>query len=245
MRQVRRNGLITAVVAGGALAITGYAQADSGADAQTTGSPGLISGNAVQLPVDLPVNLCGNTVNVVGLLNPAMGNACTNKSAEHPHPQSQGRGRAVSPASHSSAGGAHEGRTDAVSHVTGSAGVLSGNGLQLPVELPVNASGNTVSVVGIGNPAFGNTAVNESAALPPAPEPEQPRPVEPEVAPPAPPALPSTPQQPVPPAEVPERPGSGLAHTGAEGIGYAVPASAALLFGGVLLYRRSRSATGS
>ncbi|MFD3491170.1 chaplin family protein [Streptomyces sp. NPDC058690] len=43
-----------------------------------TGSPGLLSGNVVQAPVDIPVNVCGNTVNVIGVLNPAAGNACVN-----------------------------------------------------------------------------------------------------------------------------------------------------------------------
>ncbi|MFE5113455.1 chaplin, partial [Streptomyces sp. NPDC056663] len=32
----------------------------------------------VQAPVDIPVNVCGNTVNVIGVLNPAAGNACIN-----------------------------------------------------------------------------------------------------------------------------------------------------------------------
>ncbi|MFF3906511.1 chaplin [Streptomyces sp. NPDC001848] len=43
-----------------------------------TGSGGLLSGNVVQVPVDIPVNACGNTVNVIGLLNPTAGNACVN-----------------------------------------------------------------------------------------------------------------------------------------------------------------------
>ena len=42
------------------------------------GSPGVLSGNTVQVPVHVPVNVCGNTVNVVGLLNPAFGNHCAN-----------------------------------------------------------------------------------------------------------------------------------------------------------------------
>ncbi|CAG8559080.1 12529_t:CDS:2 [Ambispora leptoticha] len=36
--------------------------------------PGVVSGNIVQVPVEVPVSICGNTVNVVGLLNPAHGN---------------------------------------------------------------------------------------------------------------------------------------------------------------------------
>jgi uncharacterized repeat protein (TIGR01451 family) len=43
-----------------------------------TDSGGLLSGNVVQVPVDIPVNACGNSVNVIGLLNPAAGNACVN-----------------------------------------------------------------------------------------------------------------------------------------------------------------------
>ncbi|WP_406508095.1 chaplin [Streptomyces sp. NBC_00212] len=42
-------------------------------------SPGVLSGNLVQVPVHVPVNLCGNTVSVIGLLNPAFGNPCVNK----------------------------------------------------------------------------------------------------------------------------------------------------------------------
>ncbi|WP_329294077.1 chaplin [Streptomyces sp. NBC_01455] len=41
------------------------------------GSPGLLSGNVIQIPVDLGLNLCGD-VDVVGLLNPATGSACAN-----------------------------------------------------------------------------------------------------------------------------------------------------------------------
>ena len=82
MRQMRRSGLATLLVTGGALALSaGAAHADSGAEGAAVGSPGVGSGNTLQLPVHVPVNLCGNTVNVVGLLNPAMGNSCANTSA--------------------------------------------------------------------------------------------------------------------------------------------------------------------
>ena len=63
-----------AVVIGGA----GLALADAGADAAAIGSPGVLSGNVVQVPIHIPVNVCGNTVNVIGLLNPAFGNTCVN-----------------------------------------------------------------------------------------------------------------------------------------------------------------------
>ncbi|MEV7091044.1 chaplin [Streptomyces sp. NPDC093085] len=69
----------SAVLAGGA----GMAAADAGAEAAAIGSPGVLSGNVVQVPVHLGLNLCGNTVDVVGLLNPAFGNKCANLSGGH------------------------------------------------------------------------------------------------------------------------------------------------------------------
>jgi hypothetical protein len=41
-------------------------------------SPGVLSGNVLQVPVHIPVNVCGNTVDIIGLLNPAFGNECEN-----------------------------------------------------------------------------------------------------------------------------------------------------------------------
>ncbi|MFI0811132.1 chaplin [Streptomyces echinatus] len=69
-----------AVVAGVILALSGAASAfaDSGAEAAAVGSPGVGSGNAVEVPVHLPVNACGDTVDVIALLNPAFANGCAN-----------------------------------------------------------------------------------------------------------------------------------------------------------------------
>lgn len=72
-----------ALVAAGAVALalgagTGAAFADSGAGATADGSPGVLSGNVVQVPIHLPVNACGLSVNVIALLNPALGDACAN-----------------------------------------------------------------------------------------------------------------------------------------------------------------------
>ncbi|MFG2530781.1 chaplin [Streptomyces sp. NPDC048516] len=69
-----------AAVAGGVvLAGAGLAVADSGAQGAALNSPGVVSGNTVQVPVHVPVNACGNTVSVIGLLNPAFGAGCVNK----------------------------------------------------------------------------------------------------------------------------------------------------------------------
>ncbi|MEU3960764.1 chaplin ChpH [Streptomyces buecherae] len=61
------------------LAGAGVAAADSGAQGAAVGSPGVLSGNNIQVPVHVPVNVCGNTISVIGLLNPALGNTCINK----------------------------------------------------------------------------------------------------------------------------------------------------------------------
>ncbi|WP_158762028.1 chaplin, partial [Streptomyces sp. NRRL S-146] len=134
MRRVTRNGVIAVAAASGAMAVTVPAYAGSGADGATAGSPGVVSGNTVQLPVHAPVNVCGNTVNVVGLLNPAAGNSCAN----------QDDGRGGRPGRSGGGAVAESGGKD-------SPGVISGNGVQLPVDLPVNVTGNSVNVVGIGN----------------------------------------------------------------------------------------------
>ncbi|MEO3845994.1 chaplin [Streptomyces sp. B22F1] len=42
----------------------------------------------------------------------------------------------------------------------GSPGIGSGNLIQAPVHVPVNACGNTATVVGALNPAFGNLCLN-------------------------------------------------------------------------------------
>ncbi|MGW0087302.1 chaplin family protein [Streptomyces sp. NPDC003393] len=69
-----------AVVTGAILALgmASPAFADSGASGSASNSPGALSGNVVQVPVHVPVNVCGNTVDVIALLNPAFGNTCTN-----------------------------------------------------------------------------------------------------------------------------------------------------------------------
>ncbi|WP_327283852.1 MULTISPECIES: chaplin [unclassified Streptomyces] len=69
------------VLAAGVLMAAGAASpamADSSAEGAAVGSPGVLSGNLVQVPVHVPVNVCGNTVDVVGLLSPTFGNHCIN-----------------------------------------------------------------------------------------------------------------------------------------------------------------------
>ncbi len=123
----------------------GTAHADSGAHGSSSGSPGVLSGNTVQAPVHVPVNVCGNTVDVIGVLNPAMGNSCAN----------QGGGASGGYGDSEGQGGSHAG-----GHATDSPGVGSGNHVQAPIHVPVNVCGNSVDVVGALNPTTGNDCGN-------------------------------------------------------------------------------------
>ncbi|MFJ7156016.1 chaplin [Streptomyces sp. NPDC101118] len=69
-----------AVLMGGAGIAAAHGKDGSGASAAgyAAESPGVLSGNLVQVPVHVPVNLCGNTANLIALLNPSFGNTCIN-----------------------------------------------------------------------------------------------------------------------------------------------------------------------
>ncbi|WP_037870533.1 chaplin [Streptomyces sp. SPB074] len=76
---IAKKAVLTIAAAGLAAAVpAGAAFADSGAEGAAIGSPGVASGNLVQVPVHVPVNVSGNSINVIGLLNPAFGNAAVN-----------------------------------------------------------------------------------------------------------------------------------------------------------------------
>ncbi|MCX4661163.1 DUF320 domain-containing protein [Streptomyces sp. SID4919] len=60
------------------MGIAAPAVADAGAAGAAIGSPGVLSGNVVQVPIHIPVNVCGNSINIIALLNPSFGNVCVN-----------------------------------------------------------------------------------------------------------------------------------------------------------------------
>ena len=68
--------LIAGVVMAMGMAVPAFA--DAGAEGVAAHSPGVLSGNLVQVPVHVPVNVCGNSVNVIAGLDPAFGNTCAN-----------------------------------------------------------------------------------------------------------------------------------------------------------------------
>ncbi|WP_039932635.1 chaplin [Streptomyces viridochromogenes] len=79
MSRIAKVGAVALGTGAVVLSGAGLAAADAGAKGAAIGSPGVLSGNVVQVPVHVPINVCGNTVNIVGLLNPAVGNTCKNE----------------------------------------------------------------------------------------------------------------------------------------------------------------------
>ncbi|WP_431995375.1 chaplin [Streptomyces griseoflavus] len=247
MRQVTRKGLMTMAAATGVLAAAGgAAHAHSGPAGTAAGSPGVLSGNTVQAPVHVPVNVCGNTVDVVGALNPSVGNSCAGEGGASATGGHAGSG------SHEGSGG--QGGSNADAHTSDSPGVASGNQIQVPVHVPVNVCGNTVDVLGAGNATGDNGCADGDAGRE---TPEQP----------GDPGEPGSPERPDAPGDGPDTPGdrtppgapdgnrpdthSGsrpgadaeLARTGSElPMGLVLPVGAGALLAGAVLYRRARAA---
>ncbi|MEU5218809.1 chaplin [Streptomyces sp. NPDC020807] len=78
MSRIAKAVVLTVGAAAAVAGAAGAAAADSIAEGAAVKSPGVGSGNVVQVPVHVPVNVCGNTVSVIGALNPAFGNTCVN-----------------------------------------------------------------------------------------------------------------------------------------------------------------------
>ncbi|WP_399883131.1 LAXTG-anchored chaplin ChpC [Streptomyces sp. BBFR51] len=245
MRQVTRKGLMTMAAATGVIAAAGgTAHADSGAHGSSSGSPGVLSGNTVQAPVHVPVNVCGNTVDVVGILNPAMGNACANQGGG----ASGGHGGHGGYGDSGGRGGSHGG-SHAGGHASDSPGVASGNHVEVPIDVPVNVCGNSVDIVGALNPTTGNGCGNGGGG-------DHSTPPGDHETPPGNPGTPETPDGPdggTPEGSSPDnrpdaqtvaqpRGDARLAETGSElPLGLALPVGAGALLAGTVLYRKARA----
>jgi hypothetical protein len=78
LKTVKTGLAVTALAVGLALTGAGSAVADATATGGAANSPGFLSGNVIQVPIHIPVNLCGNSIGLVSILNPAFGNHCSN-----------------------------------------------------------------------------------------------------------------------------------------------------------------------
>ncbi|GAA4667445.1 chaplin ChpF [Streptomyces chumphonensis] len=78
MRRMAKTAALLAAATAVILAGAGTASADADAQGAAIGSPGVLSGNVVQVPIHVPVNVCGNSVGVIAALNGTAGNVCVN-----------------------------------------------------------------------------------------------------------------------------------------------------------------------
>jgi hypothetical protein len=116
-------------VSGNAAALLGTGRATShggatvhkrgGGGQKTSGAHGIASGNQVNAPISVPVNVCGNAVGVLGHADAG----CTG-------------GAKVT-------GGGGNGQVTDGSH-----GVIAGNQINAPISIPVNVCGNAVAIAG-------------------------------------------------------------------------------------------------
>ncbi|MFI6582327.1 chaplin [Embleya sp. NPDC050493] len=91
MNKLTKGAVVTAAILGGSVAMGGQAFASAEADGAAVDSPGVLSGNNIQVPVHIPVNVCGNSVNIIAALNPTFGNTCINaEGSDHVTPMPTG-----------------------------------------------------------------------------------------------------------------------------------------------------------
>lgn len=117
-----RRSLNVGVLTAGAL-LAGGAAAQAGPVMDSTGNIGALTGNQLNLPVQAPIDVCGNAVAVIG----AATAGC------------EGGAAALSP----------EWRFGGTAmDSSGNIGLLVGNQLNVPVQVPVDVCGNAVAVAG-------------------------------------------------------------------------------------------------
>src|SRR3569833_4132007 len=78
---------IVAAAASGALLLA--SPANAGID--TNGSGGILSGNQVIVPVSIPVNVCGNSVAVIGFSRAGCRGGATGSAGQHHHSKNNPR----------------------------------------------------------------------------------------------------------------------------------------------------------
>lgn len=94
MRQTLGKGMVAAAAATSILSLCGSpAVAETYTAGAAKDSPGVLSGNSLSVPVEAPVNACGNSVDGVSGLNPTFGNSCAGGKDSHRHGEHTGHHR--------------------------------------------------------------------------------------------------------------------------------------------------------
>jgi hypothetical protein len=114
------------------LPAAGVAYASGNGNVTGNGNVGVLSGNTINAPISVPVNLCGVSLGIIGFAN----SGC--------------EGGATSNVSTAPSGGGNGGGNGNVTGV-GNVGVISGNTVTAPISAPVNVCGVSGAVAGFAN----------------------------------------------------------------------------------------------
>ena len=118
------TGAMKVAVFSAAFAIPGTGMAMAAGPIQSTsGNGSILGGNQINLPINAPIDICGNAVAVLGnALGGCKGGASVYTGA--------GRGPSV------------------IQHSSGNGSILGGNQINAPVNAPIDVCGNAVAVLG-------------------------------------------------------------------------------------------------
>lgn len=139
----------------------------------STGNVGLLAGNQIDLIAQVPVNVCGNAISVLGTASAGCegGSSATVEPSGHmppwhdggptPSPYGHGHGQGHGQGhGHMPHGKAQHGKNefappmptrptcDVTLTSTDNVGALNGNQVVAPIQVPIDISGNAVSVIG-------------------------------------------------------------------------------------------------
>lgn len=79
MTNMKKIAAVAAMAGGIAAMGAGVATASAESEGAAVESPGVASGNQIAGDLHVPVNICGNTVDIlIAVLNPTFGNTCVN-----------------------------------------------------------------------------------------------------------------------------------------------------------------------
>lgn len=228
MRQTLSKGMATAAATGFLSLYGTTALADSGANSAVQGAPGVLSGTTVEAPVDVPVNACGNSVDVIAALSPAFGSQCGTDTASPRGREAPSQDRAVR--GHEGSPG---GRAETPAHRGGNSGGSGAYG-ERPDSQPPTRLSTTARDLPPTHPDA--AAPGMPPVAPPGMSPGRRRETRPAIPPTRPPHQASAPS-----AGTPSTKPLTLPETGSEGVFAASAGGAALIVGGAMVYRRGQT----
>ncbi|QKW33242.1 chaplin [Actinomadura sp. NAK00032] len=132
-----------------------------GGDMKTSGTFSIGGGNQVFAPITLPIDVCGNSIAIVGLSRAQCKGGASVSSGGHGH---HGY-RTAEPAWGGGGwdgGGGHGGM-----ETSGNFSILGGNQVYAPITAPVSVCGNSVAIVGISEAQCKGGASVERGGKPP------------------------------------------------------------------------------